>query len=95
MKRTLVILSWGIIITALFISIFYVVTTNITSYFMFPPSGSILRGTASCKPVWVTVGLFSVNDVCLKRCETFHGVSNYKIESLKCFCDLNNCKSEE
>ena len=95
MKRAMLILAWGFIITALFVSIIYVVTSNMTSYFLYPTQGSILRETSFCKPIWVSVGLFSVDEVCHRTCQNIHNVDNYKIESLKCFCDVNNCKSME
>jgi len=95
MKKTVAIMIWGIVITALFFSIFYVIVSGVTSYFIYPVEGSILRETKLCKPVWVSIGLFSEDSLCLEICQAQHGVTNYKIENLKCFCDINNCKAEE
>jgi hypothetical protein len=95
MRKTLVILIWSVVIGALFISIFYVIVSGVTSYFIYPTGGSILKDTTICKPVWVSIGLFSVDEICLKYCEERYDVKSYKIEKLKCFCDLNNCNPRE
>ena len=95
MKKTMTLIAWGLMISIIFISIFYMISHGISGYFVYSEDGSILRDTKICSPVWVSNGLYSVDSVCLESCETIHKVSNYKIEDLNCFCDLNNCKIQQ